>query len=119
MLLHLGQERMKTHSMHIYQKTTFSSRMKSRSHLGQLAFFAEAGSSSYEKLGLDPTLILRLTEGECGGLKRFSLFRLLCSNAWLGDTWRYYLEAWPYRRRCGLLRGSLSLSGAGFVVLNV
>uniref|UniRef100_A0ABK0M385 Coiled-coil domain containing 38 n=1 Tax=Rattus norvegicus TaxID=10116 RepID=A0ABK0M385_RAT len=57
------RERMKTHSMHIYQKTTFSSRMKSRSHLGQLAFFAEAGSSSYEKLGLDPTLILRLTEG--------------------------------------------------------
>ncbi|NP_780697.2 coiled-coil domain-containing protein 38 isoform 1 [Mus musculus] len=57
------KERMKNHSMKIYQKTTFSSRMKSRSHLGQLAFFADAGSSSYERLGLDPTLILRLTEG--------------------------------------------------------
>nr|BAC26836.1 unnamed protein product [Mus musculus] len=57
------KERMKNHSMKIYQKTTFSSRMKSRSHLGQLAFFADAGSSSYERLGVDPTLILRLTEG--------------------------------------------------------
>ncbi|XP_031205383.1 coiled-coil domain-containing protein 38 isoform X3 [Mastomys coucha] len=57
------KERMRNHSMKIYQKTTFSSRMKSRSHLGQLAFFAEAGGSSYERLGLDPTLILRLTEG--------------------------------------------------------
>ncbi|XP_021030336.1 coiled-coil domain-containing protein 38 isoform X2 [Mus caroli] len=57
------RERMKNHSMKIYQKTTFSSRMKSRSHLGQLAFFADAGGSSYERLGLDPTLILRLTEG--------------------------------------------------------
>ncbi|XP_028638871.1 coiled-coil domain-containing protein 38 [Grammomys surdaster] len=57
------RERMKNHSMKIYQKTTFSSRMKSRSHLGQLAFFAEAGGGSYERLGLDPTLILRLTEG--------------------------------------------------------
>ncbi|XP_076776122.1 coiled-coil domain-containing protein 38 isoform X1 [Arvicanthis niloticus] len=57
------RERMKNHSMKIYQKTTFSSRMKSRSHLGQLAFFAEAGGASYERLGLDPTLILRLTEG--------------------------------------------------------
>uniref|UniRef100_A0A8C6GK45 Coiled-coil domain containing 38 n=1 Tax=Mus spicilegus TaxID=10103 RepID=A0A8C6GK45_MUSSI len=57
------KERMKNHSMKIYQKTTFSSRMKSRSHLGQLAFFADAGGSSYERLGLDPTLILRLTEG--------------------------------------------------------
>ncbi|GAB1295501.1 Coiled-coil domain-containing protein 38 [Apodemus speciosus] len=57
------RERMKNHNMKIYQKTTFSSRMKSRSHLGQLAFFAEAGGSSYERLGLDPTLILRLTEG--------------------------------------------------------
>lgn len=27
------------------------------------SFFADAGSSSYERLGLDPTLILRLTEG--------------------------------------------------------
>ncbi|XP_029398549.1 coiled-coil domain-containing protein 38 [Mus pahari] len=57
------KERMRNHSMKIYQKTTFSSRMKSRSHLGQLAFFADAGGTSYERLGLDPTLILRLTEG--------------------------------------------------------
>ncbi|KAL1775358.1 coiled-coil domain-containing protein 38 [Sigmodon hispidus] len=57
------KERIMSRSMKIYQKTTFSSRMKSRSHLGQLAFYAEAGGGSYENLGLDPTLILRLTEG--------------------------------------------------------
>ncbi|XP_021081624.1 coiled-coil domain-containing protein 38 [Mesocricetus auratus] len=57
------KERLMSRNMKIYQKTTFSSRMKSRSHLGQLAFFAEAGGGSYESLGLDPTLILRLTEG--------------------------------------------------------
>nr|XP_021511143.1 coiled-coil domain-containing protein 38 [Meriones unguiculatus] len=56
-------ERLMNRSMKIYQKTTFSSRMKSRSHLSQLAFYAEAGGGSYENLGLDPTLILRLTEG--------------------------------------------------------
>lgn len=63
-LLPLGQERLMNRSMKIYQKTTFSSRMKSRSHLGQLTFYAEAGGGSYESLGLDPTLILRLTEGK-------------------------------------------------------
>ncbi|XP_036026119.1 coiled-coil domain-containing protein 38 [Onychomys torridus] len=57
------KERLMNRSMKIYQKTTFSSRMKSRSHLGQLTFYAEAGGGSYESLGLDPTLILRLTEG--------------------------------------------------------
>ncbi|CAH7326998.1 Ccdc38 [Phodopus roborovskii] len=57
------KERLMSRSMKIYQKTTFSSRMKSRSHLGQLAFYAEAGGGSYDSLGLDPTLILRLTEG--------------------------------------------------------
>lgn len=50
-------------NMKIHQKTTFSSRMKSRSHLSQLTFYTEAGGS-YEDLGLDPTLILRLTEGK-------------------------------------------------------
>lgn len=39
--------------------------MKSRSHLSQLTFYAEAGGGgSLEDLGLDPTLILRLTEGK-------------------------------------------------------
>lgn len=63
-LLYLVQERIMNRSMKIYQKTTFSSRMKSRSHLSQLAFFADVGGGSLESLGLDPTLILRLTEGE-------------------------------------------------------
>ncbi|KAH0512770.1 Coiled-coil domain-containing protein 38 [Microtus ochrogaster] len=57
------KERLMSRSMKIHQKTTFSSRMKSRSHLSQLTFYAEGGSGSYEDLGLDPTLILRLTEG--------------------------------------------------------
>nr|XP_058938450.1 coiled-coil domain-containing protein 38 [Kogia breviceps] len=56
-------EKFMTCSMNIYQKSTFSSRMKNRSHLGQLGIFADTGSTSAEKLGLDPTLILRLTEG--------------------------------------------------------
>lgn len=64
-LLRLGQERLMSRNMKIHQKTTFSSRMKSRSHLSQLTFYAEAGGGgSLEDLGLDPTLILRLTEGK-------------------------------------------------------
>ncbi|XP_066213394.1 coiled-coil domain-containing protein 38 [Saccopteryx leptura] len=50
-------------SMKIYQKTTFSSRMKSRSHLSQIAFRSDTVSGSLEKCGLDPALILSLTEG--------------------------------------------------------
>ncbi|KAM7328075.1 hypothetical protein ACRRTK_012167 [Alexandromys fortis] len=57
------KERLMSRNMKIHQKTTFSSRMKSRSHLSQLTFYAEGGGGSYEDLGLDPTLILRLTEG--------------------------------------------------------
>nr|XP_045008187.1 coiled-coil domain-containing protein 38 [Jaculus jaculus] len=57
------RERIMNRSMKVYQKTTFSSRMKSRSHLGQLSIYAEPGGGSFENLGLDPTLILRLTEG--------------------------------------------------------
>ncbi|KAI4546314.1 hypothetical protein MG293_002869 [Ovis ammon polii] len=50
--------------MKVYQKSTFSSRMKNRSHLGQIAIFTDTGGASVERLGLDPTLILRLTEGK-------------------------------------------------------
>lgn len=57
------KEKLMSRNMKIHQKTTFSSRMKSRSHLSQLTFYAEGGGGSYEDLGLDPTLILRLTEG--------------------------------------------------------
>uniref|UniRef100_A0A8C9DG81 Coiled-coil domain containing 38 n=1 Tax=Prolemur simus TaxID=1328070 RepID=A0A8C9DG81_PROSS len=57
------KEKVMNRSMKIHQKSTFSSRMKSRSHLRQLAVHSEAGGSSFEKYGLDPTLILRLTEG--------------------------------------------------------
>lgn len=66
-------------NMKIHQKTTFSSRMKSRSHLSQLTFYAEEGGGSYEDLGLDPTLILRLTEG-----KSTLPFALKCVRPWLG-----------------------------------
>ncbi|XP_070456305.1 coiled-coil domain-containing protein 38 isoform X3 [Equus przewalskii] len=50
-------------SMKVHQKSTFSSRMKSRSHLSQTVFYSETTGGSFEKFGLDPTLILRLTEG--------------------------------------------------------
>ncbi|XP_005882438.1 PREDICTED: coiled-coil domain-containing protein 38 [Myotis brandtii] len=46
----------------LHQKSTFSSRMKSRSHLSEMAF-ADAAASSFEKYGLDPTLVVRITEG--------------------------------------------------------
>ncbi|XP_070264037.1 coiled-coil domain-containing protein 38 [Myotis yumanensis] len=46
----------------LHQKSTFSSRMKSRSHLSEIAF-ADAAASSFEKYGLDPTLVVRITEG--------------------------------------------------------
>ncbi|XP_059970220.1 coiled-coil domain-containing protein 38 [Mesoplodon densirostris] len=57
------QEKFMNRSMKIYQKSTFSSRMKNCSHLGQIGIFADTVGTSTEKLGLDPTLILRLTEG--------------------------------------------------------
>ncbi|ELR54500.1 Coiled-coil domain-containing protein 38, partial [Bos mutus] len=57
------REKFLNRNMKVYQKSTFSSRMKNRSHLGQIAIFADAGGASVERLGLDPTLILRLTEG--------------------------------------------------------
>ncbi|ELW61512.1 Coiled-coil domain-containing protein 38 [Tupaia chinensis] len=57
------KEKIMNRSMKIYQKSTFSSRMKSRSHLSQLAFYADPGGATFEHFGLDPTLILRLTEG--------------------------------------------------------
>ncbi|XP_042548971.1 coiled-coil domain-containing protein 38 [Dipodomys spectabilis] len=56
------KEKVLNRSMKVYQKTTFSSRMKSRSHLNQLTFYSDPGGS-LENMGLDPTLILRLTEG--------------------------------------------------------
>uniref|UniRef100_G1PN65 Coiled-coil domain containing 38 n=1 Tax=Myotis lucifugus TaxID=59463 RepID=G1PN65_MYOLU len=49
-------------SRKLHQKSTFSSRMKSRSHLSEIAF-ADAAASSFEKYGLDPTLVVRITEG--------------------------------------------------------
>lgn len=52
------------HSMKIYQKSTFSSRMKNHSYLGQMGIFADTGGTSTEKPGLDPTLSLRFTEGK-------------------------------------------------------
>ncbi|XP_020948397.1 coiled-coil domain-containing protein 38 isoform X5 [Sus scrofa] len=57
------REKFINHSKKVYQKSTFSSRMKSRSHLGQIAIFTDRAGTSTEKLGLDPTLILRFTDG--------------------------------------------------------
>ncbi|XP_020143500.1 coiled-coil domain-containing protein 38 isoform X2 [Microcebus murinus] len=56
------KEKVMNSQMKIHQKTTFSSRMKSRSHLRQLAFRSDT-TDSFEKFGLDPAIILRLTDG--------------------------------------------------------
>ncbi|XP_054575346.1 coiled-coil domain-containing protein 38 isoform X2 [Eptesicus fuscus] len=56
------QEKALNRSGKLHQKSTFSSRMKSRSHLSEIAY-ADAAASSFEKFGLDPTLVLRITEG--------------------------------------------------------
>ncbi|KAB1269761.1 Coiled-coil domain-containing protein 38, partial [Camelus dromedarius] len=52
------KEKFMNRSMKVYQKSTFSSRMKSRSHLGQIATYTDTAGSSIDKFGLDPTLIL-------------------------------------------------------------
>ncbi|XP_045443379.1 coiled-coil domain-containing protein 38 [Pipistrellus kuhlii] len=56
------QEKVLNRGRKLHQKSTFSSRMKSRSHLSEIAH-ADAAASSFEKFGLDPTLVLRITEG--------------------------------------------------------
>ncbi|XP_005374545.1 PREDICTED: coiled-coil domain-containing protein 38 [Chinchilla lanigera] len=56
------KDKILSRSMKVHQKTTFSSRMKSRSHLSQIAFQSDRDGVSFEKLGLDPMLILKLTE---------------------------------------------------------
>ncbi|XP_055975441.1 coiled-coil domain-containing protein 38 [Sorex fumeus] len=56
------REKIISRSMKVYEKSTFSSRMKSRSHLSQLGFRGDA-FGSFEKFGLDPSLVLRLAEG--------------------------------------------------------
>lgn len=56
------KEKIISRSMKVYEKSTFSSRMKSRSHLSQLAFRGDT-ISSFERFGLDPSLVLRLAEG--------------------------------------------------------
>ncbi|KAM5287901.1 coiled-coil domain-containing protein 38 [Ctenodactylus gundi] len=47
----------------VYQKSTFSSRMKSRSHLSKIALLSDQGLDSVGSFGLDPKFILRLTQG--------------------------------------------------------
>uniref|UniRef100_A0A2K5XYU0 Coiled-coil domain containing 38 n=1 Tax=Mandrillus leucophaeus TaxID=9568 RepID=A0A2K5XYU0_MANLE len=56
-------EKLMSHNMKVYQKTTFSSRMKSRSYLSQLAFYPKRGGRSFEKFGPGPALISRFLEG--------------------------------------------------------
>nr|KAF6451896.1 coiled-coil domain containing 38 [Molossus molossus] len=57
------KEKMLNRNRKMHQKSTFSSRMKSRSHLSKIAFSLDTATSSFEKFGLDPALVLRLTEG--------------------------------------------------------
>ncbi|KAM5332363.1 coiled-coil domain-containing protein 38 [Glossophaga mutica] len=57
------KEKFLNRSKKIHQKTTFSSRMKSRSHLSQIAVRTDTAIGSFEKFMLDPALILRLQEG--------------------------------------------------------
>ncbi|XP_032026831.1 coiled-coil domain-containing protein 38 [Hylobates moloch] len=56
-------EKFMNHNMKVYQKTTFSSRMKSRSYLSQLAFYPKRSGRSFEKFGPGPAPIPRLIEG--------------------------------------------------------
>nr|Q95JL6.1 RecName: Full=Coiled-coil domain-containing protein 38 [Macaca fascicularis]BAB63110.1 hypothetical protein [Macaca fascicularis] len=56
-------EKLMNHNMKVYQKTTFSSRMKSRSYLSQLAFYPKRGGRSFEKFGPGPAPISRFLEG--------------------------------------------------------
>ncbi|KAF6117806.1 coiled-coil domain containing 38 [Phyllostomus discolor] len=57
------KEKLLSHNKKIHQKSTFSSRMKSRSHLSQIAIRTDTAAGSFEKFMLDPALILRLQEG--------------------------------------------------------
>ncbi|XP_009424310.3 coiled-coil domain-containing protein 38 isoform X3 [Pan troglodytes] len=56
-------EKFMNRNMKIYQKTTFSSRMKSHSYLSQLAFYPKRSGRSFEKFGPGPAPIPRLIEG--------------------------------------------------------
>ncbi|PNJ83372.1 coiled-coil domain-containing protein 38 isoform X1 [Pongo abelii] len=56
-------EKFMNHNMKVYQKTTFSSRMKSHSYLSQLAFYPKRSGRSFEKFGPGPAPIPRLIEG--------------------------------------------------------
>lgn len=60
----LGQEKHLNRNLKVHQKSTFSSRMKSRSHLSKIVFYSDTAGGSFENFGLDPTLVLRLTEGK-------------------------------------------------------
>uniref|UniRef100_A0A2K6N2D9 Coiled-coil domain containing 38 n=1 Tax=Rhinopithecus bieti TaxID=61621 RepID=A0A2K6N2D9_RHIBE len=57
------REKLMNRNMKVYQKTTFSSRVKSRSYLSQLAFYPKRGGRSFEKFGPGPAPISRLIEG--------------------------------------------------------
>uniref|UniRef100_A0A2R9A1C7 Coiled-coil domain containing 38 n=1 Tax=Pan paniscus TaxID=9597 RepID=A0A2R9A1C7_PANPA len=56
-------EKFMNRNMKVYQKTTFSSRMKSHSYLSQLAFYPKRSGRSFEKFGPGPAPIPRLIEG--------------------------------------------------------
>uniref|UniRef100_A0A2K5EFY2 Coiled-coil domain containing 38 n=1 Tax=Aotus nancymaae TaxID=37293 RepID=A0A2K5EFY2_AOTNA len=57
------REKLMNRSRKVYQKTTFSSRMKSRSYLNQVAFDPERSGGTFEKFESDAIPIPRLIEG--------------------------------------------------------
>ncbi|XP_004053752.2 coiled-coil domain-containing protein 38 isoform X1 [Gorilla gorilla gorilla] len=56
-------EKFMNRNMKVYQKTTFSSRVKSHSYLSQLACYPKRSGRSFEKFGPGPAPIPRLIEG--------------------------------------------------------
>ena len=65
-------------SRKVYEKTTFSSKMKSRSYLKQVAFYPERSGGTFEKFGSDAILIPRLIEGESKLLFKNIILNIYC-----------------------------------------
>uniref|UniRef100_A0A2K6V115 Coiled-coil domain containing 38 n=1 Tax=Saimiri boliviensis boliviensis TaxID=39432 RepID=A0A2K6V115_SAIBB len=57
------REKLMNQSRKVYQKTTVSSRMKSRSFLNKVAFYPKRSGGTFDKFGSDTILIPRLIEG--------------------------------------------------------
>ncbi|KAL0611220.1 Coiled-coil domain-containing protein 38 [Plecturocebus cupreus] len=57
------REKLMNRNRKVHQKTTFSSRMKSRPYLNQVDFYPERSGGTFEKFGSDAIPIPRLIEG--------------------------------------------------------